>query len=426
MINQGFGLYIDPGTGSMLFTVLIGILSAAVYLVRTLIIKLKSGAGRKADKNRIPLVIYSDSKRYWNTFEPICDELEKREVDTVFMTSSPDDPALSKKYKHIKTEFIGEGNKAFTRLNMLNASLVFCTTPGLDVLQWKRSRSVDYYVHIMHAPRDAASYRMFELDYFDAILFSGQVQIDQIRELEKLRGLPKKELKIVGIPYMDEMMKRVEKAGPAPKTDSTTVLLAPSWGVSSLLVRYGETMIKNLLDTGYHVIIRPHPQSFTADKEVIERLMAQFPDSDKLEWNRDNDNFEVLRRSDIMISDFSGVMLDFAFIFDKPVIYADIEFDKGQYDYYFLKEEPWSLTMLPKIGMGLTIENAGNVKDLIEECLTNPKFKETRAQAREEIWQCRGNGAVNTADYIVAKMKQLEQKKEEEIKNAEGKKKAGK
>ena len=202
-------LYIDPGTGSMLFTVLIGILSAAVYLVRTLIIKLKSGAGRKADKNRIPLVIYSDSKRYWNTFEPICDELEKREVDTVFMTSSPDDPVLSKEYKHIKTEFIGEGNKAFTRLNMLNASLVFCTTPGLDVLQWKRSRSVDYYVHIMHAPRDAASYRMFELDYFDAILFSGQVQIDQIRELEKLRSLPKKELRIVGIPYMDEMMKRV-------------------------------------------------------------------------------------------------------------------------------------------------------------------------------------------------------------------------
>ena len=416
MANQFFSLYIDPGTGSMLFTVLIGILSAAVYLVRTLIIKLKSGAGRKADKNRIPLVIYSDSKRYWNTFEPICDELEARGVDTVFMTSSPDDPALSKEYKHIRTEFIGEGNKAFTRLNMLNATLVFCTTPGLDVLQWKRSRSVDYYVHIMHAPRDAASYRMFELDYFDAILFSGQVQIDQIRELEKLRGLPKKELRIVGIPYMDEMMKRVEAAGPAPKSDKTT----------SLLVRYGETMIKNLLDTGYHVIIRPHPQSFTADKDVIDRLMAEFPDSENLEWNRDNDNFEVLRRSDIMISDFSGVMLDFAFIFDKPVIYADIEFDKGQYDYYFLKEEPWSLTMLPKIGMGLTIDNAAGVKDLIEECLTNPKFKETRAQAREEIWQCRGEGASNTADYIVAKLKQLEQKEENENKKESGKKAAGK
>ena len=414
-------LYIDPGTGSMLFTVLIGVLSAAVYGARTLFIRLRTGAGRKADKNKIPLVIYSDSKRYWNTFEPICDELEKRGQDAVFMTASPDDPALKKEYKHIKTEFIGEGNKSFTRLNMLNARLVFCTTPGLDVLQWKRSRSVEYYTHIMHAPRDAAAYRMFELDYFDSILFSGQVQIDQIRELEELRGLPAKELTLVGIPYMDEMMKRAQALPPAPKSDKTTVLLAPSWGKSSLLVKYGSSFIDNLLKTGYHVIIRPHPQSFTADKEVIDKLMAEYPNSDDLEWNRDNDNFDVLNRSDIMISDFSGVMLDFAFIFNKPVIYADINFDKGQYDYYFLKEEPWSLTMLPKIGMALTMENVENVKDLIEECLTNPKFKETREQARDEIWQHRGEGAVRVADYLCNKLKELEEKEAAEIKAAEEK-----
>ncbi len=115
MVN--LNLYIDPGTGSILLTVLIGVLSAAVYGARSLVIKLRTGAGRKADKNKIPLVIYSDNKRYWNTFEPICDELENRGQDVVFMTASPDDPALKKEYKHIKTEFIGEGNKSFTRLN---------------------------------------------------------------------------------------------------------------------------------------------------------------------------------------------------------------------------------------------------------------------------------------------------------------------
>ena len=273
----------------------------------------------------------------------------------------------------------------------------------------------------MHAPRDAASYRMFELDYFDGILFSGQVQIDQIRELEELRGLPAKELTLVGIPYMDEMMKRAEALPPAPKSDKTTVLLAPSWGKSSLLVKYGSSFIENLLKTGYHVIIRPHPQSFTADKDVIEKLMAEYPNSDDLEWNRDNDNFDVLNRSDIMISDFSGVMLDFAFIFNKPVIYADINFDKGQYDYYFLKEEPWSLSMLPKIGMALTMENVENVKDLIEECLTNPKFKETREQARDEIWQHRGEGAKLVADYLVNELDELNKKEAEELKAAETK-----
>jgi hypothetical protein len=116
-------------------------------------------------------------------------------------------------------------------------------------------------------------------------------------------------------------------------------------------------------------------------------------------------------------------MLDFAFIFNKPVIYADINFDKGQYDYYFLKEEPWSLTMLPKIGMALTMENVDKAKDLIEECLTNPKFKETREQARDEIWQHRGEGAVRVADYLCNKLKELEAKEAEEIKAAESKSK---
>lgn len=33
-----------------------------------------------------------------------------------------------------------------------------------------------------------------------------------------------------------------------------------------------------------------------------------------------------------MISDFSGVALEFALIFDKPLIYTDVHLDKGQYD----------------------------------------------------------------------------------------------
>ena len=116
-------LYIDPGTGSMLFTVLIGVLSAAVYGARTLFIRLRTGAGRKADKNKIPLVIYSDNKRYWNTFEPICDELEKRGQDAVFMTASPDDPALKKEYKHIKTVVIDTINGVMVAEEMRNAKV---------------------------------------------------------------------------------------------------------------------------------------------------------------------------------------------------------------------------------------------------------------------------------------------------------------
>ena len=53
---------------------------------------------------------------------------------------------ILKEYKHVKCEFIGEGNKAFARLNMMKATICFSTTPGLEVYQWKRSKECDYYI----------------------------------------------------------------------------------------------------------------------------------------------------------------------------------------------------------------------------------------------------------------------------------------
>jgi hypothetical protein len=79
-------LYIDPGTGSMLFTILIGIIGAFVYSARMLWIKLRFKlSGGKADigGEKIPLAIFSDDKRYWSIFEPICRELDKRGMDVV-------------------------------------------------------------------------------------------------------------------------------------------------------------------------------------------------------------------------------------------------------------------------------------------------------------------------------------------------------
>ncbi|MBQ7166969.1 MAG: CDP-glycerol--glycerophosphate glycerophosphotransferase, partial [Treponema sp.] len=96
-------LYIDPGTGSMLFSLLIGLAAALVFAVRALSVKLKfiltGGRAKKDAGDRIPFVIYSDHKRYWNVFKPVCDEAERRGVDVTYYTQSPDDPALSAPYE---------------------------------------------------------------------------------------------------------------------------------------------------------------------------------------------------------------------------------------------------------------------------------------------------------------------------------------
>ena len=252
---------------------------------------------------------------------------------------------------------------------------------------------------------------MFGIDYYDAILLSGDYQIEQIREMEAKRELPAKELLKVGIPYMDDMAARLQNGGEA-KPRERTVLLAPSWGDSALFGVYGGKIIEKLLETGYHVIVRPHPQSFKSETALMDKLMAQFPNSDKLEWNRDADNFEVLRRSDILISDFSGVTFDFTLIYDKPMIYTNPNFDLGPYDAWWMDKPLWTATVLPRIGAELTEDKMDNLKELIDTCIEDPRYAEGRRTVKEETWANPGTGAKAVADYLETKLQTLNQKKE--------------
>ncbi len=404
--------YIDPGTGSMLFTIFIGIVTSLLFLWKKLILKLKfvlQGGRTEVSEERYPYVIFSDSKRYWNVFQPICEQFEQRGISLEYLTASPDDPALAESYQHVHCRFIGENNKAYAKLNMLNAGILLSTTPGLDVYQWKRSQNVKWYVHTFHAVDEGLGYRMFGMDYYDAILLTGEFQEKYIRKLEELRGLPQKELLVVGSTYMDALKDKLDKkeAEASVKAEETTILLAPSWGSSSILSKYGAEILRALIATGYHIIVRPHPQSLISEKAVLEPLLKEFPDSDKIEWNYDNDNFEVLRKADLMITDFSGIIFDYALVFGKPIIYADTSFDSALYDAAWIDEPLWRFEVLRELGAPLKEEDFPRMRELIDDLLHKEQGGDARERVRNEAWQYIGESAEKTVDYMIAKYQEL-------------------
>jgi predicted transcriptional regulator len=54
-------------------------------------------------------------------------------------------------------------------------------------------------------------YRMFGIDYYDAILTSGSFQESNIRTLEDLRGTKVKDVRVVGSTYMDSLKEKYDK-----------------------------------------------------------------------------------------------------------------------------------------------------------------------------------------------------------------------
>ena len=151
--------------------------------------------------------------------------------------------------------------------------------------------------------------------------------------------------------------------------------------------------------------------------------MSKYPDNDKFSWNRDNDNFEALRQSDILISDFSGVIFDYTLVFDKPVIYTDTKIDMSPFDAFWLNETPWTLKILPELGLKLTDDNFVNMKYIIDKCIDDPSYAAGRDKARAETWANMGEGAKRSVDFILEKYNEVIVGKEKKKDNVASKNK---
>lgn len=399
-------LYIDPGTGSMLFSILIGAAATLFFLAKAAFIKLKiflSGkkdGGAALDASYKPYVIYNEGNQYWNVFKPVVDEFEKRKINLTYYTSSKTDPIFDSNYEFVKAEFVGEGNTAFAKLNMLSAGFVLMTTPGLQVYQLKRSKNVKHYSHVLHMPNDATTYRLFGLDYFDSVLLTGDYQKNDIQKLEEERGITKKELVTVGCSYLDVLSEKI-KSIPAEENHIFTVLVSPSWGEVGVLKKYGEKLLDPLSKTGWRIIVRPHPQSKKSEADMLERLEKRYKDNPNIEWDYNRDNIYAMKKADIMISDFSGIIFDYTFLCNKPVMYVNTDMDLRPYDAYDLNKELWQFEVLKKMGIKLEEKDFPNIKEVIQKASDSPALAAERKIAKETAWMNEGSSGKNIADFMI-------------------------
>ncbi|WP_302368516.1 CDP-glycerol glycerophosphotransferase family protein [Brachyspira aalborgi] len=404
IIQSSLFCYIDPGTGSLLFSALFGIIGTLFFLSKALLIKLKTFSfadkiNKKENISKAKIIIYGEDKRYYNVFKPIIEELINLEISTIYYSSSYDDKIFEIKSDFLKSEFIGTGNKAYAKLNFIEADICLMTTPNLDVFQLKRSKGVKKYVHITHSSAETSTYCLYSLDFFDAVFLNGEHQIRDIRELENKRNTIIKDLYVVGNPYLDELSKMKETIT-KENNNKKTILIAPSWGMNCLFRRFGEKLLDNIVNSDYNIIIRPHPQSLISDKDIIDKFQNRYKDKNNVEWDFNRVNIYSLSKADIMISDFSGVIFDYAFLFEKPVIIPSFTFDKRGTDAIEIDEEVWTFETIPKISFKLDENNFSNISQIIEDSINNETLKNNILKAKEEAYMYEGQASKRAAQFL--------------------------
>ena len=140
---------------------------------------------------------------------------------------------------------------------------------------------------------------------------------------------------------------------------------------------------------------------------MLEKLKARYENAKNLTWDNERDNIYSMKKADIMISDFSGIIYDYTFLCDKPVMYANAELNLEPYDAFDINKTIWQFETINKIGIKLEEKDFANLKNVILNASDNPELSELRKKAKNEAWQHIGEAGKLTVDYMVSTVEKL-------------------
>ena len=355
------------------------------------------------------IVFYSESSVILYPYvEEIIQELQNRDQKICYLTSRKDDPILQNKNENIRVFYIGDSE--IEKMNFflkLKAGVLIMTMPDLGSYHIKRSKEFPvHYVYTFHSMNSThMEFQKTAFDQFDSIFCVGSYQIQELRATEKLYNLKQKNLVECGYGLLDKLIKlksSFAEKGNLLKNNKKNILIAPSWGKHNLLESMGVELVKILLDGGYHVTVRPHPMTVKKSPKIIKQILEKFEKNPDFLLDTNTSSFEQLFSSYALITDWSGIGYEYAFVCERPVIYFDVPKKAHNKEYEKIGLVPFEINIRNQIGEIIAIQNIETIPERIEFLYSNDNNFENKIQKirNDSIFNIGESGKV-TANEII-------------------------
>jgi YidC/Oxa1 family membrane protein insertase len=227
------------------------------------------------------------------------------------------------------------------------------------------------YVYVFHSM--ASTHMIYEpdgFDHYDTVCCVGPYMRDEIRAREEQQGLPAKELVDHGYGRLDAIIDAAATRETRERpSDPPVVLVAPSWGPTCIVETCGEPLVRALLDAGYEVFLRPHPMTAKKTPDAIPALVDEFGGHERFTLDTGIAAQDSLHRSDLMVSDWSGAALEYAFGLERPVLFVDVPRKVNNPDYERLEIVPFEVTVREEIGRVVAPDRLGDVPGVVDEMI---------------------------------------------------------
>ena len=128
----------------------------------------------------------------------------------------------------------------------------------------------------------------------------------------------------------------------------------------------GIELVKILLDAGYHVTVRPHPMTIKKSPNTVKQILEKFEKNPDFLLDTNTSSFEQLFSSYALITDWSGIGYEYAFVCERPVIYVDVPKKAHNKEYEKIELVPFEISIRDKIGEIIAVQNIETIPERIE------------------------------------------------------------
>jgi len=364
---------------------------------------------QKLQPSKREIIFYAEDTSDWNHFEPLVRELTENKGKVIcYITSNENDPVLVMDIPGMESFYIGYGSVRTTFFLDLDAKVAIMTMPDLNRFNLKRSRfSVHYILNFNSLISTHMGYMRGAFDHYDAIFCTGPHHIAELRAAERLYGTPTKELVEYGHPPVDQIIERSGDSQPAPgdKTSPVRLVIAPTYGPENLIEIQDGKICKDLIEAfladGIEVVLRPHWMTIFDKPDLIASFSDQFKSSAHFSIDSGESPLLSLSRFDTLVSDLSGIALEFSFGLSRPVLYIDLPTRARNPDCKDLGIEPAELQLRKKTGVVLSLDRIDQAPVVVRSLVSDHADFAASCVATRQKWVFNlGSSAKVGADYI--------------------------
>ncbi len=356
------------------------------------------------------VVIYSEKSGFYKYFEAVIQSLLKKSNLVIhYITNDPDDAifALAEKEPRIKPYYIGL-KKMIPLMMRAEADIMIMTTPDLDKYYIKRS-IVKKDMEYVYIPHDMMSvhmgFREGALDAFDTIFCTGPHVAREVRATEAVYGLPEKRLVEFGYPLSDKLIAAGEAERATHRSGGRKeILIAPSWQEDNLLDSCIDRLIDQLFGEDYHITVRPHPEYVKRYGARMQALIDRYADKvgAGLSFELDFTANKSVYSSDLLITDWSGIALEFCFATRRPALFVNTAVKCMNPNWQKINCVPTEISLRDIVGVSVDKDKLDDCRAVVADLFARADEYEVKiAEVLAEHIYNQGHAGDRGADYLL-------------------------